>query len=81
MKNNYLFQLRYDDGRIFESNDLKQIEEEADKNNEICIYVNQCILSLVAMLVKDERTKEWGIVNFNDDFIEMSDLEKGEQHE
>lgn len=78
MKNNYLFQLKYDDGRIFESNDLKQIEEEADKNNEICIYVNQCILSLVAMLVKDEKTKNWEIVNFNDDFIEMSDLEKGE---
>ena len=81
MKNNYLFQLKYDDGRIFESNDLKQIEEEADKNNEICIYVNQCILSLVAMLVKDEKTKNWEIVNFNDDFIEMSDLEEGEQHE
>ena len=78
MKNNYLFQLKYDDGRIFESNDLEQIEEEADKNNEICIYVNQYILSLVAMLVKDEKTKNWGIVNFNDGFIEMSDLEKGE---
>lgn len=78
MKTKYLYQIRYDDGRIFESNDLKQIEEEADKNNEICVYVNQCILSLVAMLVKDEKTKNWEIVNFNDDFIEMSDLEKGE---
>ena len=78
MKTKYLYQIRYDDGCIFESNDLKQIEEEADKNNEICIYVNQCILSLVAMLVKDEKTKNWEIANFSDDFIEISDLEKGE---
>ena len=78
MKTKYLYQIRYDDGRIFESNDLKQIEEEADKNNEICVYVSRCVIVDIAMLVKDEKTKNWEIVNFNDDFIEMSDLEKGE---